>query len=303
MAAAVGASLHELCYEGHWLARYCVLAIKTISLIRRTNPDVIFFQNPSLILSTLIATLKRLAIVRARTIGDFHNVGVYPPKARFLVPWIVKNSDLIIVSNAHLESVITALGGKCISMPDPIPQLEALPVERSTGSRFEVLFICSWASDEPIMSVLHAAEILDEGHPDLVICITGRPKLERIGWRGPVPRNVFLTGFISSDEFEKRLAAASAVLDLTTRDNCMVCGAYEAVSAEVPMILSDNEPTKRYFHKGALFTDNSSENISELILQLRARHSELKDKVVELKQEILENEKRALRDLRKLVAA
>src|SRR4051794_2850741 len=99
MAACVGATLHELEYKGNALARYWALGCKTIGIIRRSRADVVYYQNPSLVLATLVATLKFLRITRARIVGDFHNAGVFPPAARFLVPWIVRNSDLIIVSN------------------------------------------------------------------------------------------------------------------------------------------------------------------------------------------------------------
>lgn len=302
MAAAVGASLHELEYKGNALARYWVLGRKTVRIVRQAQPDVIFFQNPSLVLAALVTLLKVLSITRARTVGDFHNAGVYPPVAQFLVPWMVRNSDLTIVSNRNLESAITAFGGKAIAIPDPIPHMDEAHIRNPSAgsSRFDVFFICSWAPDEPIANVLHAAQILENDHADIVIAITGRPKLERAGWEGPVPRNVNLTGFLSDHEFEQRLASSSAVLDLTTRPDCMVCGAYEAVSAQVPMIVSDNGPTRAYFHKGALYTDNSAQSIAQLILEMKDRHPQLSAEIIELKRELLETEKAALQSLKQL---
>jgi hypothetical protein len=300
MAAAVGAVLHEMEYKGGRLARYWTLIRRTMRVIRETRPEQIYFQNPSLVLAALVATLRFFGYTRARTIGDFHNGGIYPPVGGFLVPWIVRNSDLVIVSNRNLEPAITSLGGRCISVPDPIPAIEPVTANGTPGDRFEVLFICSWAADEPIVDVLRAARILEKSASGIVISITGRPKLERVGWREPVPANVELTGFLPEEEFERRLAVASCALDLTTRADCMVCGAYEAVSAEVPMIVSGNEPTRLYFSKGARFTDNSAEDIARAILEVRERHAQLRAEVAELKRELLQTQRSALQRLREL---
>jgi glycosyltransferase involved in cell wall biosynthesis len=289
-------------HPGGRLRRYLALIVRTISLVRRERPDVVYYQNPSLVLSAMLATMKALRLTRARLIGDFHNAGVHPPVARWLVPWIVRHSDLVIVSNTNLEPQIRALGGRALSMPDPIPHFEAAASAPNAGA-FDVLFICSWAPDEPIVDVLSAARIVAQRQPEIVIAVTGRPKLEKAGWHEPVPENVRLTGFLSEHEFEARVLAAHVVLDLTTRADCMVCGAYEAVSAGVPMVLSDNPPTRAYFRKGALFTDNSAASIAAEILRAHDSHSRMSADVAELKVELLREEQSKLRELRDFASA
>jgi glycosyltransferase involved in cell wall biosynthesis len=297
LASAVGATLHELHHPGGRLARYLALIARTFSLVRREKPDVVYYQNPSLVLSAMLATLKALRLTRARLIGDFHNAGVHPPVARWLVPWILRHSDLVIVSNANLEQEIRSRGGRALSIPDPIPHFDAAASPPTAAGAFDVLFICSWASDEPIVEVLKAARIVARQQAGIVISITGRPKLEKVGWHEPVPDNVRLTGFLSEHEFEGRLLAARVVLDLTTRADCMVCGAYEAVSAGVPMVLSDNPPTRAYFRKGALFTDNSAASIAGEILRAHESHAQMSVELAELKIELLHEEQSKLREL------
>jgi hypothetical protein len=68
------------------------------------------------------------------------------------------------------------------------------------------------------------------------------------------------------------------------------------------MILSNNEPTVRYFRKGALYTDNSAQDIARLILEARGRHTQLRQEVIELKDELATAEKAALEGLFKLVS-
>ncbi|MEO8017801.1 MAG: glycosyltransferase [Pseudomonadota bacterium] len=300
MATAVGARLEELDFKGGTLARYWALGRKTFGMVRREKPAIVYFQNPSIVLATLIVAMKVLRLTRATIVGDYHNAGVYPPVARFLVPWLVRHADLTIVSNQNLASVVESMGGRALPMPDPIPVLAPASHRPATGS-FEVLFVCSWADDEPIADVMRAAQSLLDTEPNLTVSITGRPKLEKIGWRDPVPANVKLTGFLSEHDFDRQLTHADLILDLTTRADCMVCGAYEATAAQVPMILSDNPPTREYFNKGALFTDNSANSIAALIRDARAQHARLQREVVEIKQDILQRERDAFVRLATLV--
>lgn len=300
MASAVGARLEELDFKGGTLARYWTLGRKTFGIVRREKPAIVYFQNPSIVLATLIVSMKVLRLTRATIVGDYHNAGVRPPVGRFLVPWLVRHADLTIVSNKNLAAIVESMGGRALPMPDPIPALEPAPHHPATAS-FDVLFVCSWADDEPIAEVLRAAQSLLETEPNLTVAITGRPKLEKIGWRDPVPANVKLTGFLSEHDFDHRLTHADVILDLTTRADCMVCGAYEAAAAQVPMILSDNPPTREYFSKGALFTDNSANSIAALIRKSRSEHVRLQREVVEIKQYIQQRERDGFARLAALV--
>lgn len=301
MANAVGATLHELHCDGGRLRRYCSLAWRTVALIRKCSPDVIFFQNPSMMLAALIVAMKSLRLTHAAVIGDFHNAGLFPPVARLLVPWLVKGCDVVIVSNSNLEARVVAMGGRCVSVPDPLPQLSLQGGERRRDGRFRVLMICSWAEDEPVAEVLRAAEILRRTAPEALVAITGRPVLAKQGWTGPLPDNVELTGFLSEEEFERRLKCSDLVMDLTTRDDCMVCGAYEAVSAEIAMVISANEPTMRYFSKGSVFTNNAADDIARCIVDAIARHDVLMREVKELKNELLAKEREVFGSLTETV--
>ena len=54
-------------------------------------------------------------------------------------------------------------------------------------------------------------------------------------------------------------------MDLTTRENCLVCGAYEAMAAKKPVVLSDTTALREYFHKGAVFSGNHSVALAKSI--------------------------------------
>ena len=58
--------------------------------------------------------------------------------------------------------------------------------------------------------------------------------------------------------------SVDAVMALTTAEHCMLCGCYEAVSAEKPLITSNTKVLVEYF-KNAIFVDNSPEQIATAI--------------------------------------
>ena len=53
MSKVLGAELYELVLVAPFWWRYPVLVIKTINLIWRTRPQIIFSQNPSLVLAAV----------------------------------------------------------------------------------------------------------------------------------------------------------------------------------------------------------------------------------------------------------
>ena len=299
MAEALGADLHEFSSTGGRLSRYLTLSKQTLKLMSTTKPDVVFFQNPSLILAALIALSRKLFFRQIKIVGDYHNAGVYPPALSWLTRWIAKNSDVILVSNQNLVEVVESWGADAMAIPDPIPKIHDSPAETAQPkpARFVLLFICSWADDEPVAEVIDAAEQLSGAGAQVEIKITGRPKWElRCGSR-PIPSNVTLTNFLSDEEFDRTLKHADAVMDLTTRDNCMVCGAYEAVAAERPMILSENEATKQYFYQGVAYTDNSAASIAACVLQMIDQYPAFSHEASELKSQLLARQKGFLGEL------
>ena len=66
---------------------------------------------------------------------------------------------------------------------------------------------------------------------------------------------------------------------LTTRDNTMQSGAYEALSLGVPIITSDFQVLRDCFADAAIYVDNTSDAIAEAVRDLRAREAEMREAV------------------------
>ena len=152
-----------------------------------------------------------------------------------------------------------------------------------------VLCICSWAEDEPIDEVFAAGHHLLAQNQDIQIRITGNPEK-----RGPIPKNlpanVVLTGFLSDDDFHRQFAQADAIMDLTEREHCLVCGAYEGVAAGRPIIITDSAVSREVFYKGAIYTKNTGQSIANSILEAKLGRVKLQEDITMLANEMKKRE-------------
>ena len=245
MAQLLEVDYHEMQHSGWAPIRYSILFFKTMLLLSRKRPDIVFYQNPSIILALTTSLYKIFTLFKVTIVGDYHNAGVHPPFGKSFIKPLSRFSDLILVSNDSLVDTVTAWGCSSIAFPDPIPSI--MPPTFIQGNlanqRKKMLFICSWADDEPINEVLTAGHQLD----DIDLFITGKPKLDAYPLAKSPAENTTLTGFLPERKFEELVYQCDIIMDLTTRDNCMVCGAYEGIAAEKPIILSDNQASRDYF--------------------------------------------------------
>lgn len=259
------ADLYELISKKNRVLRYITLIIKTINICR--NYDVVYAQNPSIVLALLAVTIG--AFTKKVVIVDAHNSGIFPLDGRshilnFVTKIICKSANTIIVTNRVLAEVVVGYGGRPFILPDPIPHLSYQKHAASAEHNDYIFFICTWASDEPYFEVIEAAKKIPS---EIKILISGRynKKIDSDTKNG-FPKNVILLGFVEEDEYNFLLANAIASIDLTTRENCLVCGAYESAGFSVPCIVSDNEVNRMVFHSGFVYSKPNSEDISNAIL-------------------------------------
>lgn len=291
LSALLNIPLYEIVSEKKGLRRYVESLSKTLRLIRSRKPDVIFCQNPSIVLSFFCVFFKRL--LSFSVIVDEHNAGLFPLDGKSKVMnsiarYIVRSACAVIVTNTSLASQCQIWGGSPIVVEDPLPDFgkwysvdeQFFTKSKAKNKRpFELMFICTWASDEPYMEVLQAANAFSR--EALRIIITGRYS----GKVDPseIPACVHLTGFLSKKDYVNQLASVDGVIVLTTRRDCLNCGAYEAVSLLKPGILSDTRALRSYFSSGFLFTDNSVGDITHCVQSLISRHDGLRRNIEALK--------------------
>lgn len=262
--------------------RYAWLLLQTLLILVRQAPDVVIIQSPSIVLALFMASFGKL--FAGRLIVDAHNEGIQPFHARYnrLLPvyrFIQRQAALTIVTNPALADILHGNGGRAFVLPDKIPQLKP-PREISLNGRTNVVFVCTFEKDEPFEHVIRAARLVDR---DTHLYITGRYRKAPAELVRNAAANVTFTGFLSEQDYADLLFSCDAVMDLTLMENCLVCGAYEAVALQKPMILSDTRALRRYFHAGAIYTANDSAAIAQAIRRLPQLQDRLQTEVQHLK--------------------
>jgi hypothetical protein len=115
------------------------------------------------------------------------------------------------------------------------------------------------------------------------------------------PPNVRLTGFLSEGDYVGLLLASDAVMCLTTRDNTMQRGAYEAVYLGRPVITSNFDLLRRHFYKGTVHVDGSVESLVAGVRRMQANLDRFNEEVRDLQQERLRDWERVAAHLRPMM--
>jgi len=238
----------------------------------RNRPGIFFVQNPSLVLA--LSALALRIIFRYRLIMDAHNAGVFPSEGKNrllngISVWLQRNVDMTIVTNSVLASVILQNGGNAFVLPDPLPSPPDVPMYPLNGD-FTIFVICSYRHDEPFNEILHASRELPEryqfyfsgNHLNSGVEISAYP-------------NVSFLGFVAEKVYWGCLRSCHIVMDLTKRSDCLVCGAYESVSLDKPIILTDSPVNRELFRIGCVYTHPYIRSIVEAINYAETNYEEL----------------------------
>jgi len=259
----LGVRLYAISHEGGRLRRYWRCALETIRHIRLERPQFVFAQNPSILLNYLLLVLR--VFFRFRFITDAHYGGVIAHTGsatlQSALDFCNRSADLVIVTNENHANHVERIGGTPIVCPDPLPDLaQHRPVESRTICK-SVFFICSYEADEPFEAVFQAAELLSQDG----FRVFASGNFKRVGIQPEQYPHVELMGFVSEEKFYQQLYASELVIDLTENEDCLVCGAYEAMVAEKPLVTSRTEALRKFFDSGTVFSGHDSASIAEAV--------------------------------------
>ncbi len=301
LVAALGdVKLYELQLDAIRPVRYAVLILRTWLLLIREAPDLVFVQNPSIVLALFMTTIGKW--FAGRVVIDSHNEGLRPFHDRYnrvlsVYRYIQRQADITIVTNENLAAVVRENRGRAVILPDRIPHLSQ-PRKVKLKGKVNIVFICTFEKDEPYREVIDSARHID---PDTHIYITGRYQKAPAEVIGQAASNVTFTGFLSEQDYADLLHSCNAVMDLTLMEDCLVCGAYEAVELERPMILSDTKALQRFFHAGAIYTANNAPSIARAISQMPKEEKRLQTEVHRLKTSLNRDWEQRFQKLRTLI--
>jgi len=256
------------------------LLFRTICVLFKTRPCVLAVA--SLRIALLAVLLK--PIFRCSIIVDCHYSGIIPspsiPAAfHTLYSFIYRHAYLVLVTNKPHADIVKSSGGKPFILQDRIPSPSFIDQVPDPPAKKQVVCICSYNIDEPVAEILNAAKLLQ--NTDISIYLTGDSRGKF--FQNELPENVILTGYLSDEKYWQLLWESDLIVDLTKRDNCLVCGAYEAVAVGKPMLLSNSEAIQDYFTRGVVYTKNSGRDIAINIKKALDSADCLAYQVIELK--------------------
>jgi glycosyltransferase involved in cell wall biosynthesis len=277
--------------------RYLVQAVKTCIILFREKPRLVIAMNPPILLPLIVYLFTRFR--SARYVIDSHTGAFIGKWSLFLQvhKYLARRALVTIVTNDHLKQSVDSWGARAIVLEDKLPDF---PVQRwsRTLDRPSVCFISSFAQDEPLENVLLAAACV----PDCLFYVTGRLPKRQTRLLRDKPANVVFTGFLAQEKYIELLNKVDAVMVLVTNDYTMLCGAYEAVAVQKPLITSDWPVLKQYFHSGTLYVDNSPKAIELAVSEVLEKQAHLAGEMKELKKELNHRWGSRLENLRLVLA-
>jgi glycosyltransferase involved in cell wall biosynthesis len=270
------------------ILRYPWLLLWTAATVAWLRPRGVIVQNPSIVLAVWAIVLRYL--FRYALIVDAHNEGlrpIYQPLGWLdcVFRFVQAKADLTLVTNDLLVDGVNRNGGIAFVLPDRLPALPDVPALRLEGQH-SIVCISTFAKDEPIDEVIAAVAGLD---PRYRLYMTGNSRRLASDLSDRLPANLILTGYLSDTDYVALLRGADVVLDLTHLDNCLVCGAYEAVALGKPLIVSDTAVLRRYFYKGTIYTKNHPQEIRDAVHSAVSNRATLRHQMISLKQELIED--------------
>ncbi|RWX48616.1 hypothetical protein VU01_10395 [Candidatus Electrothrix marina] len=271
------------------LLKHPFFVASTLLYLLYKRPQILIVQNPSIILTLLGCILHR--VLGFYYVVDAHHAGIIP---NFSVgekfPWVYrfwqKEADLTIVTNRFVAEIVDNNNGRTFILPDKLPEYKTDCGQFDVEGKINILCVSSFDTDEPYREIFEAAKELPE---DYIIYMTGDYRKIDSTLYKKSPMNIRLTGFLSETDYYDLLNSVDLVMDLTNMENCLVCGAYEAVSQKKPLILSDTLILKEYFKKGAIFTQNYSKDIQQAIF-MAIKNIEMLKHEVKTEHSILEEQ-------------
>ncbi len=286
LVAHLGLTLREVVISGPRHRRYWGQIAGTLHHLRRERPRLVVLQNPSLVLNVLVLCWRAISRTRCVIVMDAHNEAVEPINItwgwwRALATWALRSADFVIVTNHFLAEKVVRQGGRPLVLPDPVPDVTPSDAPAlAPAEPLRLLVIATYEKDEPIEPILEAARAL-QGQIEFQFTGNFRKLPEQV--RTSAPPNVKFLGFLAEADYWQRMREAHGVLDFTLMEDCLVCGAYEAVAVGRPMVLSDTRALQEFFRLGAVYSSPEPAQIVASVRRLRAEYEPLTAQIGQLR--------------------
>lgn len=264
--------------------KYLTQSIETFWILLRDRPRRVICMSPPV--PSLIPVWIYCLLFRGRFAIDYHTAAFVLRAQQalyFMQAFFARRASVNILTNSHLAGIVEGWGGKTMLIGDVRVVFDPIEPYPELRSGFNVTFVSRFSETEPLDDVYEAARRLaSEG---VHLFVTGDLRDASKADIDNCPDNVTLTDFLSVPVFGGLLRDSDAVLCLCTNDNTMQRGAYEAMSVETPLVLSDWPILRETFSIGSVFVPNTVEGIVDGIKNAMANIDALKSNVKKLKQQ------------------
>jgi glycosyltransferase involved in cell wall biosynthesis len=254
--------------------RYLLSALRTIWYLLRRRPRAVIVQAPPVPVAALVLAWARVA--RTPVVIDTHPASFgldgHPSHRamRPLLASLVPRAAGCVVTTPELGEEISRWNGRPLIVHEaPMVWSEQVRPRPCSGEK-RLLFVCTFAPDEPLMEVLEAARQL----PAIRFQITGDLRRLPAEARRVAPPNVQWVGYLGPDEYVATLSEADVVMTLTCRAESVPRSAHEAVDALRPLVLSQWPHFNELFPY-AVLVDNEGPSIAAGIEEAFRRCGEL----------------------------
>ena len=262
--------------------KYGPQMISTLRRLYEVKPEVVFVMDPPVFAAA--AVFLYCLVRRARYVMDCHSGVFNSRKWRWSLPiqrFLARRAAAVLVTNhSHLSEVLS-WHAKGLIVGDPPPTLPTPNVRSARPGAPFVFLIGVFGEDEDVPMVLEAAARL----PGVEFRVSGDTRRARRAWLDSHPLNVKFTGFLSTNDFWSHVGGALAVLTLTTREDTILRGGWEAMFMEQPLITSNTSALRRYFTRGTVFVDHNPDSIAAGVGYALSHQEELRIQARGLRQE------------------
>jgi glycosyltransferase involved in cell wall biosynthesis len=256
--------------------RYFSNAARTLWYLIRRRPRAVIVQSPPVPAAALVVAWAKAARVPVvmdthpasfALAGDLAIHGLMRPLLSALVP----RADACLVTTPELGEGVSRWDGTPLIVHEaPMVWSDGMRPRRDCSGHRRLLFVCTFAPDEPFMEVLEAARAI----PEVTFQITGDLRRRPARAKRIAPPNVEWVGYLGPDEYLAALVGADVVMALTRRPESVQRSAHEAVDALRPLVLT-NWPHMGDLFPHAVLVDNDPASIRHGITEAFDRCSEL----------------------------
>lgn len=277
--------------------RYMIQAWKSWSILTRERPTIIFVQNPPIFAVLIVWFYTRF--FGGKYIIDSHTGAFLSSKWRWSVGlhrFLSQSALLTFVHNKSQEKIVEKWGCSYYVLYDPVVDFPDKSKFSFVG-QFNAVVVSSYEADEPLDVVFETAATL----PEVTFYVTGDdsrcpPTLLKIR-----PENCILTGYIPYEQYSALIKGADIVIDLVDNGDTLLCGAFEALSAGTPLIVSDWEILRERFPIGTVYVPNTVDGLRMGVLKAKQESSQMKVDILVLRERHQDEWKQTLSEVEMLI--